>query len=107
MPADTRGHVVGGASFAPLVAELSGRAAKSHAHVGVTEHKDWAFFVDTFGYHKFEVAVPVLGDAQESDGLVRRRIELGQIPAASLAMEHGYNLHGGFASLRDVRIAGP
>ena len=30
MPADTRGHVVGGASFAPLIAELSGRAAKSH-----------------------------------------------------------------------------
>ena len=36
MPADTRGHVVGGASFAPLVAELSGRATNANVMNGIT-----------------------------------------------------------------------
>ncbi len=102
MAAHGGGHMMGGAGLAPLVAELPRAAGEAHAHVGIAKHEDGAFLVDALGHHKLEVAVLILGDAQEGDGLVGGRIELGQVAAAGLAMEHGHDLHGRLAGLADV-----
>ena len=49
------------------------------------------------------MAVPVLGDAQVGDR-AQVGVELGEVAAARLAVEHGDNLHGGLLG-GDVRVA--
>ena len=57
-------HVVGGAGFAPAVAELTRTAAEAGTHVGIAKGKDGAGFIDALGNHKLEVAVLILRDGQ-------------------------------------------
>ena len=86
-------HVVCGARLAPSVAELSCSACEACSHVGISERKDRSFFIDAFCDYELKVTVPVLRDAE----LCHRacfRIELRQISAACLAMEHVYDFHG-------------
>ena len=97
--------MVGGAGLAPLVAELARAAGKAGAHVGVAEGEDGAGLVDALGDDELEVPVPILGDAQVGHGAFGG-VELGQIAAAGLAVEDGYNFHGGLLGLGDVRVAG-
>ena len=97
-------HVVGWACFAPAVAELAAGDRELGAHVGVAEHEDGAFLVDAFSYEELEYAVLVLGDGEVGDGAYRR-IELGEVAAAGLAVEDGHDLHRGLVSLRDIEVA--
>ena len=103
--ADGGGHVVGGAGLAPAVDELAGTAAEAGAHVRVTEGEDRAGLVDALGHDKLEVAVLVLRDGQIGH-IAHRRVELGQVAAAGLAVEHGHNLHGRLSGRGDVGVAG-
>ena len=105
MAARGGGHVVGGACLAPAVAELACAAAEPGAHVGIAKGEDGARLVDALGHDKLEVTVLVLRDA-EVGHIAHRRVELGQIAAAGLAVEHRHDLHGRLFSLRDVGIAG-
>ena len=95
MPAGSRCHVVGRACFTPAVAELACSAGETGAHVGIAEGKDRSVFIDAFRDDKLEVSVPVLRDA-EVGNRSEMRIELGQITAARLAVEHRHDLHSGF-----------
>lgn len=104
MAAGGSSHVMGGACLAPAVAELPCPAGKAGAHVGVTKGEDGARLVDALGHHELEVTVLVLRDAQIGHG-AKVRIELGQIAAAGLAVEHRHDLHGGLL-LGNVGIAG-
>ena len=87
-------HVVGGAGFAPAVAELTRTAAEAGTHVGIAKGKDGAGFIDALGNHKLEVAVLVLGNAQIGHR-AKVGVELGQVAAAGLAVEHRNDLQGG------------
>ena len=64
-----------------------------------------AGFIDALGNHKLEVAVLVLRDGQIGH-IANRWIELGQIAATSLAVEHGHDLHGRLFCLGDIGITG-
>ena len=99
------GHVVGRAGLAPLVDELAAGQRELGAHVGVAEGEDFAFLVDALSHDELEDAVLVLRDCQIGHG-THGGIELRQITAASLAVEHGHNLHRGLVGLRDVEVAG-
>ena len=94
MTAGSRSHVVGGASLAPAVAELPCAAGKAGAHIGVAKGEDGAGFVDTLGHHELEVTVLVLRNAQIGHR-AKMGVELGQVAAAGLAVEHRNDLQGG------------
>ena len=96
--------MMGGASLAPAVAELPCAAGKAGAHIGVAKGEDGAGFVHALGHHELEVTVLILRDAQIGHG-AKVGVELGQVAAAGLAMEHGHDLHGGLL-LGNVSITG-
>ena len=104
LAAQAGGHVVSRARLVPAIHELTGADRELHTHVGVTEGKDRAVDVLALGNHKLEVAVAVLRDAQEGDGAVAG-IELGEVAAAGLAVEHGDDLERRLLGGRDVGIA--
>ena len=72
--------------------------------VGVAEGEDGAFLVHALSHNELEVAVLVLGDAQIGHG-AQMGVELGQVAAASLAVEHRHDLHGRLLG-GDGRVAG-
>ena len=96
--------MVGGAAFAPAGHKLSGAAGEAGPHVGVAEGKDLALFVDALRRYEFEVSIAILGNGQVGDG-AGVGIELGQLSAAGLAVEHFYDLHGRFL-VGNIRVAG-
>ena len=102
VPACGCSHVVGGACLGPAVDEFPCAAGKACTHVGVAEAKDLAFLVHALRCDEFEVAVAVLGDGQ-----IGHRagvgIELGQVAAASLAVEYGYERSSWWAFYRRYR----
>ena len=55
-------HVVGGAGFAPAVAELTRTAAEAGTHVGIAKGKDGAGLIDALGNHKLEVATASMSE---------------------------------------------
>ena len=97
-------HVVRRTCLAPLVDEFTAWQRELGAHVGIAEGKDLAFLVDAFGCDKLKDAILVLRNGQIGHR-TRRRIELRQVAATGLAVEHGHNLHRRLLGLRDVEVA--
>ena len=91
-------HVMGRTCLAPLVDEFTAAQRELGTHVGITEGEDLTLLVDALCYHELEYAVLVLGDG-EIGHRTRRWIELRQVTATSLTMEHGHNLHRRFPGL--------
>ena len=104
MSACSRRKVVGRAAFAPAVHKFSRSAGKTRSHVGIAKGKNLAFLVYALRYDKLEVSVSVLSNCKIGDGACVR-IELCQIAAARLSVEHFYNLHGRLF-VGNIRIAG-
>ena len=103
MSACGSGKVVGRAAFAPAGHELSRAACKACPHICISEGEDRAFLIDAFRHDELEVSVAVLCDRQVSHRTCVR-IELGQVAAACLSMEHFHDLHGRFL-IRDIRVS--
>ena len=96
--------MVGGPGLAPPVAERPGPAGEPGAYIGVSKPEDRPGLVYALRGHKLEMAVPVLGDSKVCHR-PQMGIELGEIPAAGLTVEHVHDLHSGL--LRgDVRVPG-
>ena len=93
MMTDSGSHVVGGSGLAPLVDELAAAQREPGAHVRIAEGEDLALLVHALGGDELEDTVLVLRDGEIGDGAYGG-IELGEIAAAGLAVEHGHNLHG-------------
>ena len=89
---------MGRTCLAPLVDEFAAAQRELGTHVGITEGEDLTLLVDALCCHELEYAVLVLGDGQIGDGTCGR-IELCQIAAACLAVEHRHNLHRRFPGL--------
>ena len=87
-----RGEVVGRAALAPAGDKLARAAGEACAHVRVAERQDFARLVDALGHDKLEVSFAVLRDGKVSNG-TEVRVELRQVAAAGLAVEHLDNLH--------------
>ena len=96
--------VMGRSALAPAVYELSRTAGEACPHVCISEGKDRSFLVDTFSHDELEVSVSVLRDRKIGNRTCVR-IELSQISAACLSMEHLHDLHGRFL-IGNVRISG-
>ena len=97
-------HVMRRTGLAPLVHKFAARQRELRAHIGIAKHEDRSFLVDTLCHHELEHTVLVLRDSQISY-VARGRIELSEIAATGLAVEHGHNLHRRLVSLRDIEIA--
>ena len=104
MATERRGHVMRGAGLVPAVHELARANRELHAHVRVTKRENGPVDVLTLGHHKLEVTVAVLRDAQERHR-TQARIELGEVAAAGLAVEHRDHLERGLLGRGDGRVA--
>ena len=85
-------HVMRRTCLAPTVTELTGSYRETGTHVGVTKGEDRSVLIHTLCHNKLKHTVLVLRDT-EIGHRACGRIELRQIAASCLSMEHGHNLH--------------
>ena len=92
------------ACFTPPVAEFTCAASETRTHIGIPKDEDGAGFIHALSHNKLKMTILVLCNAQVGHR-TEVRIELGQVSAASLAVEHRDDLHGGLF-FRDISISG-
>ena len=105
MASDSGSHMVGRSCLAPAIAEFTGTAGEACTHIRIAEREDRTVLVYTLGDNKLEVTVLILRDCEIGD-VSHGRIELRQVSAARLAVEHGNDLHSGFLVNGNIGVTG-